>query len=195
MAHQEVNEARERVLDVSEHLFMEGGYTAVKLKHIAQQLAMKESSLYYHFPNGKEELYVSVMRRNFARHQEGVGAAIAGAGDNWVAQLRAVAYWLLSQPTLDVIRMHKSDLPAIDVKYTQELNDAAYLALNLPIKHIFDRALERGEAVAADTDLIAGIFISMISSIDIIRTEWNPKSKQEMADTLIESWVKGLQPR
>lgn len=195
MAEEEINEARERVLDAAEGLFMERGYAAIKLKHISAKLGIKESSLYYHFPGGKETMYIEVMHRNLRRHQEGIERAIQQAGDAWVEQLQAVAYWLLSQSPLDVMRMHNSDLPAIDTKSATELEDASYVALNLPIKQILERAVESGEAAATDNDLLAGIFISMISAVHVIKPAWNPRTKHEMADVLVDTWVNGLRRR
>jgi len=43
-----------------------------------------------------------------------------------------------------------------------------------------------------DADLIAGMVIGMVGAIDIIKGTWNPKTKTEMVDILLESWVNGL---
>lgn len=182
----------ERLLHVSEMLFMERGYSAVKLKHIAQELGVKESSIYYHFPQGKESLFIAVMNRNFARHQEGIRQAILDGGDDWIAQLRSVGHWLISQPPIDVMRMSKSDLPAIDSGASFELEEGIYEAVNAPIRQILERASEQGKANIPDCDLVAGIFVGMVSSIDVIKGSWNPKSKSEMVNILIDTWVNGL---
>lgn len=182
----------ERLLDAAETLFMERGYSAIKLKHIAERVGVKESSIYYHFPKGKEALFVAVMQRNFGRHQHGIQKAIDEAGEDWVAQLRGVAYWLASQPPMDVMRMSKSDLPAIDPTVAFDLEERIYAAVNLPIRQILERADAEGKAHVPDCDLIAGIFIGMVSSIDVIKAGWNDKSKTEMIDVLIHTWVHGL---
>ncbi len=195
MVTQEYNESRERLLDAAETLFVQQGFTTIKLRHIAQALQVKESSLYYHFPNGKEQIYVEVIKRNLRRHHLGIRAAIAQGGDDWVLQLRHVAYWFLSQVPLDIMRMNKSDLPAIDAHSAQAIDDIAYEALNLPIRHLLENAVAKGDALIPDCDLIAGIFIGMVSTIHIIKSEWNEKTKHQMADTLIESWVNGLKHR
>ncbi|MCU0480745.1 MAG: TetR/AcrR family transcriptional regulator [Anaerolineae bacterium] len=182
----------ERLLHVAETLFMERGYSAVKLRHIAQELGIKESSIYYHFPQGKESLFIAVMNRNFARHHAGIKQAIGDAGEDWVAQLRAVGHWLISQPPIDVMRMSKSDLPSIDSVASFELEEGIYEAVNAPIRQILERANLQGKANIPDCDLVAGIFVGMVSSIDVIKGAWNPKSKMEMVDILIDTWVNGL---
>ncbi|MDX2074856.1 MAG: TetR/AcrR family transcriptional regulator [bacterium] len=192
MPEEKVGQGLERLLYAAEALFMERGYSAVKLKHIAEQIGVKESSIYYHFPKGKESLFIAVMNRNFARHNEGIKNAIMSAPDDWVSQLRAVGYWLVSQPAIDVMRMSKSDLPSIDAQASFELEEGIYEAVNLPIRHILERANEEGKATIPDCDLVAGIFVGMVSSIDVIKGAWNPKSKVEMVDILIDTWVNGL---
>lgn len=186
------NHSRERLLDSAEALFIESGFAAIKLKHIAERLKVRESAIYYHFPKGKEALFIAVMHRTLNRHRHGIDHAISDAGADWVAQLRAVCHWLVDQPALDVMRMSRSDLPAIDPAAAYELEEVLYTALNLPIRAILERAVEHGAARIADTDLIAGMFIGMVGAIDIIKVEWNPKSKREMVDVLLDSWINGL---
>jgi AcrR family transcriptional regulator len=187
-----MNESTSRVLEAAEALFMESGYAAVKLKHIAAKLGVKESSIYYHFPGGKEELYVAVMTRSMAHHHAGVQNAITAAGEDWVGQLRHVAYWLLSQPPLDIVRLNKADLPAIHPSSALAITEAAYEALNLPVKKILERAEESGTARVVDADLVAGMFIGMMSMIDVVKSEWNPKTPTQMADLLLDLWLDGL---
>lgn len=187
-----VNESRERMLDAAETLFMARGYAAIKLKHIAERLGVKESSIYYHFPKGKEELFIAVMHRNLDRHQAGIAQAIAGAGADWIAQLRTVCHWLVSQPAIDVMRMNKSDLPALDPAAATAIEDAIYQAIHVPLLHILNQAHQSGDAVIRDAELIAGMFVSMTAAVDVIKNEWNPKTKVEMIDTLLESWINGL---
>jgi TetR/AcrR family transcriptional regulator, cholesterol catabolism regulator len=192
MPPDEAGQGLERLLDAAETLFLEQGYSAIKLKHIAEKIKVRESSIYYHFPKGKEQLFVAVMKRNFERHREGIANAIANAGEDWVAQLRAVGYWLISQPAIDVMRMSKSDLPAIDPATAHEIEEEIYSAVNLPILTILEKAHAQGKANVPDSDLIAGIFVGMVASIDVIKSAWNQKSKTEMVDVLIDSWVNGL---
>ncbi|MBC8099236.1 MAG: TetR/AcrR family transcriptional regulator [Armatimonadetes bacterium] len=187
-----INESKERVLDAAEGLFIGGGYTTIKLKHIAERLRVKESSIYYHFPGGKAELFIAVMHRSLNRHRAGITQAINHAGGDWIAQLRAVCYWLISQPAMDVMRMNKSDLPAIDPAAAFEIEEAIYTAVHLPIREILERAAQTGQAVIVDADLIAGMFVAIVASIDIIKPGWNPKTKLEMVDILLDSWINGL---
>jgi len=114
------SEARERVLQQAERLFSERGYAAVTLRDIAVGLGIRQASLYYHAPGGKEALYVEVTERNLRRHHQGLERALRQAGGMRV-QLRAAAHWLLSQPPMNLSRMLRSDLPAIAQAHADHL--------------------------------------------------------------------------
>ena len=68
----EVKDSTQRVLDVAEVLFMDRGYNAITLRDIADELGIKQASLYYHFPAGKEQLFMAMAERLFERHQRGI---------------------------------------------------------------------------------------------------------------------------
>lgn len=189
----DLNASRERMLDAAETLFIDSGFSAIKLKHIAERLGVKESSIYYHFPKGKEELFIAVMHRTLNRHRKGIEAAISTTHGDWIAQLRAVCHWLISQPAMDVMRMNKSDFPAIDSAAALDIENAIYEAVNLPIRQILEDAAQSGQAVVPDADLIAGMFISLVGTVDLIKPAWNPRPKKEMMDILFDSWMTGLQ--
>ena len=57
-----MNETKERILDVSLSLFSEKGYSAVSIRDICKEVAIKESSVYYHFQN-KQAVFDELLRR------------------------------------------------------------------------------------------------------------------------------------
>ena len=59
----EVKDSAQRVLDVAEALFMDRGYNAITLRDIADELGIKQASLYSHFPGGTEQLFMSMSER------------------------------------------------------------------------------------------------------------------------------------
>jgi AcrR family transcriptional regulator len=112
------SDAYERVLNTAEQLFMQRGYTSVKLRDIANALGIKQASLYYHVPGGKEALFVAVVERNMTRHRENIQHVIADATGSWIDKMLAAADWLFSQPAMDLTRMIQSDLPALSRRIT-----------------------------------------------------------------------------
>ena len=78
----EVKDSTQRILDVAEALFMDRGYSAITLRDIADELGIKQASLYYHFPAGKEQIFVAMAERLFERHREGLETALHDAESN-----------------------------------------------------------------------------------------------------------------
>jgi AcrR family transcriptional regulator len=179
---------RERVLDAAEKLFTERGFAAVKLRDIAQAVGLNHASLYHHAPGGKEELYIEVMRRGLQRHQAGLQGAIAGAGDDWQAQLRAAARWLISQPPMDITRMRTSDMPALSKQHARRLNDDVYALLLAPIQQVF---LRGAGADFSRSMLFTGMFLFMLESVHSAPAG-TVMTPQQMADEMLNVMIKGL---
>ena len=172
---------------------MERGYAAVTMQDIASTLGIRQASLYYHAPGGKEELFIRVMERSLDRHREGLSGAIGGAPPELGAQLSAAAGWLLSQPPLDLMRIARSDMDAIDKGEAMRLSLKLYQSLLAPMAAMFAQASERGECRDLDPDLLAGSFLSVIDSIWYAANSFNTKtSMEQMAKDMIDVFVQGL---
>jgi AcrR family transcriptional regulator len=69
-----VNDTRERLVTVSSDLFQRQGLTGTGIKQILSESSAQFSSLYHHFPGGKDELAAEVVRTSGAHYQELVEA-------------------------------------------------------------------------------------------------------------------------
>lgn len=56
------NQSREKILNAASELFHLKGYHATGLNQILEESGAPKGSLYYHFPNGKEQLAVEAIR-------------------------------------------------------------------------------------------------------------------------------------
>ena len=126
------NETSEQILDAAEALFMARGFSAVKLRDIADAVGMRHASLYYYAPQGNEQLFVAVVRRSMARHEREMTRLIAEADHTIQAQAYAVSDWLVSQPPLDLVRMVQADLREIDPATANELTRLILDSLTKP---------------------------------------------------------------
>ena len=190
----ENSESREHVLRVAERLFSERGYTAVTLKDIAEELGVRQAALYYHVPGGKEDLFVEVTKRSFIRHRRGLEEASRQDESSVSAQLNAMASWLLSQPPLDLLRMARSDLPALSKEHAQELYVLGYASLEEPVQSVLTQAYQRGEIRLVDSQVMATVFLSSMDTIhDMYRYKGIPK--EVLARDVIEIWLDGLRRR
>lgn len=186
------SEARERVLQAAEKLFVERGYKAVTVKDIAKVAGIHHASLYHHIPNGKSALYVEVMTRHMERHSQGMQTAIQKARGDLRSELQQIAGWLLSQPPIDVIRLATSDLPAINDGAASTISDLAFEATVVPIVQVLEKAQRRGEIEHPHLGNIAGAIFSSIQGVHSIPGVYVNRSRQFMANELIDVFLCAL---
>jgi AcrR family transcriptional regulator len=188
------SEARQRLLDAAEALFTARGYDSVRLRDIAEVLGVKHAALYYHVPGGKEQLYVEVMERSFARHRAGMEDAIANAGPALQDQLMAVAAWLLSQPAVNILRVQQTDFHAISPAHVQRLSDLMFDALRIPVEKALNRAQAAGITALEDTGLAAISFVTLVETIHAIDQTMIEAVKldviKKLLDMLLFGWLK-----
>jgi len=70
-----------QILKAAEELFLAKGYRGVSVKEIADAVHVTAAALYYHFPQGKEDLFLTVIQVMFEQWTAGIGPAVASAHD------------------------------------------------------------------------------------------------------------------
>lgn len=192
IAEEQLN-PRQRVLDAAEDLFMQRGYNAIALRDIADALGIKQASLYYHFPGGKEELYVAVAERVFANHYAGVQDALKG--ETLEEQLHAVAHWFSGQRQMSLLGMIHADLPALQPAHTGVVQTAALRGIFLPLSQAFAAAMTRGEIEKQNPHMLAGAFLSLLDGLAIAQMMGNAPDREQVAGHLIDIMLNGIRPR
>ncbi|MEZ4767235.1 MAG: TetR/AcrR family transcriptional regulator [Caldilineales bacterium] len=191
-----VNESRERLLDTAQHLFHQRGFKAVTMQQIARELGVKQASLYYHVPDGKEQLFVEVTTRSFEQHRQGLQAAIDSVGPGFAEQLAAAARWFASQPPISLMGMVYADMPALSDRNTQRLEGVAYRCLFEPIATMFREASMRGEICPMHPDLLAGSFLALMDGITYASSNQQASPpRAAMGEAIVSLLLDGLRPR
>jgi AcrR family transcriptional regulator len=174
------NSSRDNLLDAAEQLFAARGYTAVTLKHIADKLGIKQASLYYHFPLGKEDLYVEVMLRHLEHRLTALAAEIERSEPTLADCLFAVGIWLIQQPPLNSERMIMSDLPELSPDKAELLGAAMGHCAFDPIVALFVQYRHQlKERFQSDLGLLAGTFIATLESLYTYR-RYGSKTDEEL---------------
>jgi TetR/AcrR family transcriptional regulator, cholesterol catabolism regulator len=186
------SEARARILDAAEALFMKKGYSSVTLRDIAVPLGLNHSSLYHHFPGGKEQLFAEVMERNIRRHGDGLAAAIAAGEGSLRTVLRGIAAWLLSQPPMDLIRMAESDLKDLPRESASRIMALVYELVIGKVQAVFEEALRSGQVGTCDPGLLAGGVIGLLESLHSAPEAEVGRKRSDMANDLIDIILKGI---
>lgn len=57
-------EPREEILDVCASLFTQRGFAATSTRDIADAVGIRQASIYFHFPSGKEEILADLLQRS-----------------------------------------------------------------------------------------------------------------------------------
>ncbi len=194
--------SRERILDAAEHLFRERGFHGVSLIDVAQAVRMRKPSLYHHFPNGKEELFLSVHDRMFAR-MGGVLGELLGSVERSVGDdenllengLHAASRWFLEQPPMFLLSMLHHDMPGLREETRTRLIQASYGVIMRPLVELVQRAAERGDAGPINPYIVAGNFLSVFEGTVIAAQTGLGDDVQTMLAESVNLLVYGATPR
>jgi AcrR family transcriptional regulator len=191
-----ISDSHHRLLDAAEALFHERGYRAVTMQDIARELGIRQASLYYHVPDGKEQLFVEVIRRNFEQQRLGLEAALLRAGDDLESQLRAAGAWFASQPPMNLLGMMHADMPALSEANHSKLNRLAAYCLFEPLAAVFAEAIARDEIRPLPPDLLAGSFLALMDGVSYSgQHQPGTPPRFVMVEAIISLILDGLRPR
>ena len=181
------------MLAVAERLFSERGYASVTLRDIADELGIRQASLYHHAPEGKEQIFVEVTERHLFRLRRELEEVARAAEPNLAAQLRVIAMTLLDHPPIDLTRMTLSDMPEIDEEKARYLTSLVFHSLIEPIMEVFTQARSRSELRTAEQydPLLAVSFFTTIETIHI-GEQYARMPAEEMAEVMIEVMRRGV---
>ncbi len=191
-----ISDSRQRLLDTAQTLFHERGFRAVTMQDIARKLGVRQASLYYHVPNGKEQLFVEMAMRNFEQHRIGLQAALDRAEGDLEAQLRAAAGWFTAHPPMNLLGMMHSDMPALSAENHRRLSLYAGHCFFEPIAAVFAEAMARGEIRLMQPDLLAGAFLALMDGISYsAQHQPGTPPRHVMANAIVALLLDGLRPR
>jgi AcrR family transcriptional regulator len=183
---------RDGILDAAEDLFREKGYTSVTLADVARAVGIRKPSLYYHFPDGKEQLFVAVQERMFRRMGDQLAEAIDAAEPDLRQQLSDAAEWFFSRPPLFLLMMIHHDMPALADHNRRSLTEASYGVIMQPLVHAAQAAIDRGEIRPINPHTVAGGFLSLLEGNTIAARAGFGHDLRLMMDASLDMIIGGL---
>ncbi len=171
---------------------MKRGYNAVTLRDIADTLGIRQASLYYHFPDGKEELYVAIAERAFDRHRVGIENAICDAGPDLTSQLKATGAWFITQPNMNLSSIMHADMPSLSENSARHLGAVAYKCLFEPLRQAFSDSNQRGDTRYVNPNVLTGAFLAILDGMAFTRTGPDVPTKEAMIDDIVSVLLDGL---
>ena len=189
-------------MDVAESRLAEVGYLGVSLEEVAREVGVSKPALYYHFPGGKEQLFVEIAHRALRQHREGLERAMSSANPTGEGGLRAAARWLMAdrdpkQPMGEIRDVAKF----VHEKHRAELAEGFSGALYGPIRRAIAGAIEAGEFRPNDPDFLTWSFLGLCSGLlEVERTPPNspvprifPEHGVDLPDRMVDLFLGGVQ--
>lgn len=138
-------ETRRRILKAAETLFVTKGYKGVSMKDLAEAVQVTPAALYYHFPGGKEDLFLDIIKAMFEEWAAGVAVAIAPAKDIR-ERLKLLTYYFLgrSSDNFPMLMRDVNELIKDDAKKHAVWHHYGDTFMQAII-NVFEEAIERGE--------------------------------------------------
>lgn len=104
-------EVRERIIECARDLFVNYGFSRIKMDDVAKRLGISKKTLYLHFKS-KEELFEASLLTTLAGWKTRYSAIVSDRGTNCVAKLRELnefithCYSMMSRPMAEDLRRY-----------------------------------------------------------------------------------------
>ncbi|WP_202965747.1 TetR/AcrR family transcriptional regulator [Demequina lutea] len=192
--------APEQILDAAAQLFVEGGYSATSTRAIADQVGIRQASLYYHFPS-KEHILEALLMRTVS---PSIGAArsLQQADADSPARLWAlIAYdatQLFQAPhnvgtlyLLPEIRNERFEPFRRERKALRDIY-AALIAASIATSVRVDLGPTRGSAEQSSLDYLVDVVFGMVESAIAIRADRAGDDANTLVTTIAQSCLRVL---
>ena len=190
-------ETRERILAVAERLFLAKGFKGVSMKDIADEVQVTTAALYYHFPEGKQDLFLSMVQQ---------------AMRNWGMQAFSQIEHLPSLHTQLVTLIHSAIVhPPVmqglmrdveefckDNPHKRNMMREDIQKMRQSVITLFEQAAERGEITKkVPAPLLTGMFTGIVVSLQMTMKadgalHTTGHNSQDMAVTLVDTLFNGI---
>lgn len=152
-------ETQNRILDEAQVLFSERGYVGTTVQQVADKLGITKAALYYHYPHGKAEIFVELMRRHLRRLHQGLEQVIR-AGGSVREQLERMADWIAAQTPAGDVEKLRRELIHIDETHRASLKNDFRTLIVQTITQALRQGVERGELREHDSEFVTWVFLN-----------------------------------
>jgi len=154
-----ISEARRRVMDAANALFVEHGFTAVSMQQIANAAQITKATLYHHF-RSKEDLFAAVVLEATAQSKDDIAKAIAEGGTP-DEQLARAAMHVFARTRSDFGRL----MTDVHEQMVPELRNRILSEQAMPwelFREVFEEAELKCGLPTGHTELAISMFIGMV---------------------------------
>ena|SRR5437016_6730296 len=153
-----------RILDEAQALFSERGYVGTTVQQVAGKLGITKAALYYHFPQGKEEIFVELMRRHLRRLHQGLRHVI-GSGETIRERLEGMAEYIAAHAPAGDVEKLRRELIHVSETHRAALRDAFHSLIVQTIHGVLRQGVERGELREHDSEFVTWVFLNSVCGL------------------------------
>jgi AcrR family transcriptional regulator len=192
-------ETNRRILKVAERLFLAKGFKGVSMKDIAEDVQVTAAALYYHFPHGKQELFVSMLKQIIVDLNEENARIIRQTEGGIRAKLIASATFFFTRPMTSYISLWR-DLEEFlrDKSIKKDLMQYRRQDVLL-MATVFQQAIDAGEiadtvSAAAYAVMYSGMIMGLQMGRDqgLFHDEQAKDNARLLAETAVVSLLDGI---
>jgi AcrR family transcriptional regulator len=173
-------------LEAAHNLLHRHGYLGVSMEAVAQQIGVRKASLYYHFPEGKEQLVLEIADDANAHAAEGFARGLKNI--TLRTQLLAVATYVIGQRQRTSATLRDA-MRFMAEAHQQHIYKRFFEGQYVPLRAAFDAAVRRGELRAHDTERSTWAFLGLLSEMSTLEgdADGNP-----LAEFIVGLMLDGL---
>lgn len=155
------NPTAHKILATARQLFMQRGYSAVSINDIVRAADVTKPTLYYHFAEGKEELFVQMAVELVATLAADMQRAIAVARGT-AAQLLALARVLLYSDDGDTRMMRREMSEHLSPKHQRRIAAAFWQQIYQPVVAVMQQGIDAGDLQGDSSHTLAMLFMGVM---------------------------------
>jgi AcrR family transcriptional regulator len=183
---------RSRVIEAADALLHQHGYMGVSMDAIAERIGIRKASLYYHFPDGKDQIVLEIAERLIQFDAQGFEEAIQ-TEQTARARLEAMARFIFkdTRQTNLVLRDSSRFMPQ---EHQQKIAQLFFSQMFPKVQSVFETGIKNAELRPHDTRFATFSFLSLLSEMNAPehQTAWNDLPTQ-ITDLLLNGLT--VQPK
>lgn len=179
---------RVEIIQTAEKLFFSNGYRATSLQEIGDVLNIKAASLYHHFPGGKEEIYLEVLKSRLSQYKEQVHE-MSARSQKIEDFLRAFAIWYIAQPPMNMQLIAQMDMPHLSEKGKITAMGLVSSSIFAPLREALEKSKE--DLRNFDSMRLVGIYLALLGGMSFAVKQGYTEPKDAVED-FIEMMMRGI---
>ena len=180
---------KNRIIAEADHLFFTKGFKGLALQELGERLEIKPASLYYHFPGGKEQIYLEVIDRRVKELEQGLDE-MHQQNPSLAKLLKDFGHWYAKQPPMNIVLIAEIDMPFLSTRGQKEVLQKVGKGLYGKLEDIF-KIHKQSLRVDQDPSLLVGTFFALLCSIHASK-RMGGLSLKELVDFNVDLFLWGV---